>query len=422
MGKTIAEKILESHLIDDAVRVEPGAVVRARVDIVLINDVNSTLAFRHFENMGGGAVAAPDKVVLVCDHFAPAPHASGARLAKDMRRFAAEKGIRHFFDAGKGGIEHTLLPEQGLIGPGDLITGGDSHTGTAGAFSTFATGMSWAGLAGIMMLDETWFRVPESMRIVLAGDKPKFVTGKDIILKVLQDFGGVAGGLYKSMEFAGPALGQFNMDERMAICNMVVEAGAKAGIVEPDEQTEQWAKAHCKRPYTVVLPDEDAQYESRHRIDVGALQPLVAKPYSPENVVPVGEIRGQRVDQVYMGNCANGTITDLRQIASILKGRKIAAGTRAIIVPATQKIYKQAMAEGLCEIFVDAGAAVTTPTCGACFGAHNGALDDGEVAVATINRNFRGRGGHPGAQVFLANSFVAAASAVAGEVIDPATL
>lgn len=421
MGKTIAQKILESHLVERGACVEPGMVVRACVDTVLINDVNSTLAFRHFENMGGGPVAAPDKVVLVCDHFAPAPHASGARLAKGMRRFAAEKGVEHFFDAGKGGIEHALLPEQGLIGPGDLVVGGDSHTGTAGAFGAFATGMSWAGLAGIMMLDETWFRVPESMRILLAGDKPRFVTGKDIILKLLQDLG-VAGALYKSMEFAGPALEHLNMDERMAICNMVVEAGAKAGIVEPDRQTEEWAKASCKRPYTMVLADADARYESRHEVDLGSLRPLVAKPYSPDNVVAVDEVSGAHVDQVYMGNCANGTITDLRQIASILKGRKIAKGTRAIIVPGTQKIYRQAMAEGLCDIFVDAGAAVTTPTCGACFGAHNGALDDGEVAVATINRNFKGRGGHAGAQVFLANSYVAAAAAVVGEIIDPAKL
>ena len=421
MGKTIAEKILEAHLLDDKMRVEPGAIIRASVDVVLINDVNSTLAFRHFANMGGGPVAAPDKVVLVCDHFAPAPHSSGARLAKDMRHFAATKGLKHFFDVGKGGIEHTLLPEQGLIGPGDLIVGGDSHTGTAGAFSLFATGMSWAGLAGIMMLDETWFRVPESMHIALFGEKPKFVTGKDVILKVLQDIG-VAGGLYMSMEFAGPGLRQFNMDERMAICNMVVEAGAKVGIVEPDAQTNEWAITHCKRPYTLIMPDADAQYQLRHKIDLNAMRPLVAKPYSPENVVAVDEIKGVRVDQVYMGNCANGTITDLRQIASILKGRKVAKGTRAIVVPATQEIYKQAMSEGLCEIFVDAGVAVTTPTCGACFGAHNGALDDGEVAVATINRNFKGRAGHPGAQVFLANSYVAAAAAVAGEVIDPATL
>jgi 3-isopropylmalate/(R)-2-methylmalate dehydratase large subunit len=421
MGQTIAEKILESHAIEDNARIEPGHIVRARVDLVLLNDVNGPVAFRHFENMGGGDVVCPDKVVLVCDHFAPAPNAAGARLIGDMRRFAKAKGIKNFFDVGKGGIEHTLAPEQGLVGPGDLIGGGDSHTGTAGAFGAFGTGMSWAGMAAIMILDETWFKVPASMRFNLHGKKPKYVTGKDIILKALQEIG-VAGGLYKSMEFGGPGVAEFNIDERMAICNMLVEAGAKTGMVEPDAQTEAWAKEYCKRPYKIVKADADAQYESRYDFDLATLKPLVAKPYSPENVVPVDEIQGVHVDQVYMGNCANGTITDLRQIAGILKGRKIADGTRAVIVPATQKIYLQAMAEGLIAQFIDAGAAVSTPTCGACFGGHNGALDDGEVGFATINRNFKGRAGHAGSQVYLGNSYLAAASAVAGEIIDPAKL
>jgi 3-isopropylmalate/(R)-2-methylmalate dehydratase large subunit len=421
MGKTIAEKILASHALEAREAIEPGTIVRAWVDLILLNDVNGPIAFRHFENMGGGPVAAPDKVALVCDHFAPAPNAPAARLIGDMRRFAEAKGIRNFFDVGKGGIEHTLAPEQGLIGPGHLIAGGDSHTGTAGAFSAFGTGMSWAGMAALMMLDETWFRVPQSMRFNVTGRKPAFVTGKDVILKILQDIG-VAGALYKSMEFAGPGLAQLNIDERMGVCNMVVEAGAKTGVFEPDEQTAIWAEQHCKREYALVRADADAQYESRHEIDLARMRPLVAKPYSPENVVPVEEIKGVRVNQVYMGNCANGTITDLRQIASVLKGRKVAPATRAVIVPATQKVYLQAMHEGLIEQFIEAGAAVTTPTCGACFGGHNGALDDGEVAVATINRNFKGRAGHAGAQVYLSNSFVAAASAVAGEIIDPAAL
>lgn len=420
MGKTIAEKILESHALE-AGTIEPGAIVRAWVDLILLNDVNGPIAFRHFENMGGGPVAAPDKVALVCDHFAPAPNAPAARLIGDMRRFAESKGVKNFFDVGKGGIEHTLAPEQGLIGPGHLIAGGDSHTGTAGAFSAFGTGMSWAGMAALMMLDETWFRVPESMRFTISGKKPEYVTGKDVILKILQDIG-VAGALYKSMEFAGPGLAELNIDERMGVCNMVVEAGAKTGIFEPDGETAAWAKQHCKREYALVRADADAQYEVRHEIDLSRIRPLVAKPYSPENVVPVDEIKGVRVNQVYMGNCANGTITDLRQIASVLKGRKVARGTRAVIVPATQKVYVQAMHEGLIEQFIEAGAAVTTPTCGACFGGHNGALDDGEVAVATINRNFKGRAGHAGAQVYLSNSFVAAATAVAGEIIDPAVL
>ncbi len=421
MGMTIAEKILASHALDDAARAQPGNILRARVDLVLLNDANGPVAIRHFENMGGGAVASPDNLAMVCDHFAPAPNAAAARMLGDMRRFAAAKGIKHFYDAGKGGIEHTLIPEQGLIGPGDLIAGGDSHTGTAGAFGAFGTGMSWAGMAAIMVLDETWFRVPESMRFNLHGAKPAHVTGKDIILKVLQDIG-VDGGLYKSIEFAGAGVASFNIDERMAICNMLVEAGAKTGMVEPDDITAEWAKTHCKRKYTLVRADADANYESRHDIDLTRLRPLVAKPYSPANVVAVDEIRGVHVDQVYMGNCANGTLTDLRQIAGILKGRRIAHGTRAIVVPATQKIYLEAMAEGLIETFITAGAAVSTPTCGACFGGHNGALDDGEVAFATVNRNFKGRAGHAGSQVYLGNSYVAAAAAVAGEIIDPAKL
>lgn len=421
MGKTIAEKILAAHVIDDKQRVITGEIVRARVDLCLLNDINGPGAFIHFDKMRIKRVASPDKLALVVDHFAPAPNAQGARLGVNMRKFAAEKGIRHFYDLGKGGIEHTLIPEEGLVGPGDIIVGGDSHTTTAGAFGAFGTGMSWAGIAAILALDETWFKVPQSMRFHLHGDKPRFVTGKDVILKIMQDIS-ASGALYKSMEFGGPSVLQLNMDERMAICNMALEAGAKTGIVEPDTITEEWARANCKRPYTVVKADADAEYESRHDVNLSGIRPMVAKPYSPDNVSAVDEIKGVGVDQVYMGNCANGTITDLRQIASVLKGRKVAPGTRAIIVPATQKVYLQAMAEGLIEQFIDAGAAVTTPTCGACFGGHNGALDDGEVAVATINRNFKGRAGHAGAQVYLANSYVAAAAAVAGEIIDPAKL
>jgi len=421
MAKTSAEKILEAHLIDDRDRVEPGEVVRAKVDFVLLNDANGPVVFRHFANMGAKKIANVENVALVCDHFAPAPSAAGARMLGDMRRFAKDKGVELFFDVGKGGIEHTLIPELGLIGPGDLVAGGDSHTGTAGAFNAFGTGMSWAGMAGIMALDETWFRVPESMRFVLEGKKSNFTTGKDVILKILQDIG-VDGALYRSMEFGGPGLDQFNIDERMAICNMVVEAGAKTGIVDGDDITESWARDTCKKKYKITNPDPGAEYYSNHYYDLSELRPMIAKPYSPENVVDVNEIKNVHIDQVYMGNCANGTISDLRQIASILKGRKIAKGTRAIIVPATQKIYQQAITEGLIDHFIASGAAVSMPTCGACFGGHNGALDDGEVAFATINRNFKGRGGHAGAQVYLGNSYVAAATAVAGEIIDPAKL
>jgi 3-isopropylmalate/(R)-2-methylmalate dehydratase large subunit len=421
MAQTIAEKILRDHSIEPKDEVRPDEFIRARVDLTLLNDVNGPAAFRHFEAMGGDQVASPDKLALVCDHFAPAPTAAGAGLLRSMRRFAEEKGIRNFFDAGKGGIEHTLVPQQGLIGPGDLIAGGDSHTCTAGAFNAFGAGMSWAGMAGIMVLDETWFRVPHSMRFQVSGTKSPYVTGKDVILQILQDIG-VDGALYMSMEFGGESMSQLNIDERMAICNMAVEAGAKTAVIEADDLTAEWAKQHCKRDYKLVRPDAGAEYFSRHAIDLGRLRPMVAKPSSPGNVVPVDAIRGVRVDQVYMGNCANGTITDLRQIASILNGRKVARGTRAIVVPATQKVYLQAMAEGLIEQIIDAGVAVSTPTCGACFGGHNGALAEGEIGVATINRNFRGRAGHASAQMYLCNSYVAAATAVAGEIIDPTEL
>jgi 3-isopropylmalate/(R)-2-methylmalate dehydratase large subunit len=421
MPQTIAEKILRNHSREERDEVHPGEFIRARVDLTLLNDVNGPAAFRHFEAMGGTKVSSPDKLALVCDHFAPAPSAAGAQLLSSMRRFAQEKGIENFFDAGKGGIEHTLVPQQGLIGPGDLIAGGDSHTCTAGAFSAFGAGMSWAGMAAIMILDETWFKVPESIRFNVTGKKSGFVTGKDIILQILQKIG-VDGALYMSMEFGGPSMASLNIDERMAICNMAVEAGGKTAIIEPDELTADWAKQHCKRRYELIKPDPGAHYAAHHEINLSLMRPMIAKPPSPGNVVPVEEVEGIHVDQVYMGNCANGTITDLRQIASILKGRKLANGTRAVIVPATQKVYLQAISEGLIEHFIRAGAAVSTPTCGACFGGHNGALSDGEIGVATINRNFRGRAGHAGAQMYLCNSYVAAATAVAGEIIDPAKL
>ncbi|HEY4737747.1 MAG TPA: 3-isopropylmalate dehydratase large subunit [Xanthobacteraceae bacterium] len=421
MPQTIAEKILRNHSLEARDEVRPGEFIRARVDLTLLNDVNGPAAFRHFEAMGGTRVASPERLALVCDHFAPAPTAAGAQLLRSMRRFARDKGIENFFDAGKGGIEHTLVPQEGLIGPGNLIAGGDSHTCTAGAFSAFGAGMSWAGMAAIMILDETWFKVPESIRFNITGQKASFVTGKDVILQILQQ-NGVDGALYMSMEFGGPGMADLTIDERMAMCNMAVEAGAKTAIVEPDALTAEWAKQYGKRKYQLITADNDAHYSQHHEIDLSRMRPMVAKPPSPGNVVPVEEVAGVRVDQVYMGNCANGTITDLRQIASILKGRKIARGTRAIVVPATQKVYAQAIVEGLVEQFIDAGAAVSTPTCGACFGGHNGALADGEVGVATINRNFRGRAGHAGAQMYLCNSYVAAAAAVAGEIIDPAKL
>jgi 3-isopropylmalate/(R)-2-methylmalate dehydratase large subunit len=419
MGQTMAEKILERHAISG--QIEPGRIIRARVDCVLLNDVSGPLSFKQFYEMGATRVAEPERVVLVCDHFAPAPNLAAAHGLKAMRQFAEEQGIPHFYDVGQGGIEHTLLPERGLIAPGDLIIGGDSHTCTYGAFDAFGTGLGSTDIAAAMALGELWFMVPESMRFEFRGTKRPYVTGKDIILRVLQTIG-ADGATYQSMEFAGEGIASLNIDERMAVCNMAVEGGAKTGIVVPDAATDAWARTHVQRPYELVAPDPDAQYAATYTFDLADFGPMVAKPHSPANVVPVEEVAATHVDQVYIGNCANGTITDLRQAVAVLGGRKVARGTRAIVVPATQQVYQQALAEGLIDQLVAAGVAVSTPTCGACFGGHMGLLDEGEVAITTTNRNFRGRMGHAGARVYLANAYVAAAAAVAGEVVDPAAV
>jgi 3-isopropylmalate/(R)-2-methylmalate dehydratase large subunit len=418
MGQTMAEKILARHVISGDV--EPGRIIRARVDLALLNDVTGPLSFQQFHAMGATHVADPERVVLVCDHFAPAPSLAAAHGLKRMRQFADEQHIPHFFDVGQGGIEHTLLPERRLIAPGDLIIGGDSHTCTYGAFNAFGTGLGSTDIAAALALGELWFLVPESVRFIFHGAKRPYVTGKDIILRVLREIG-ADGATYQAMEFAGEGIASLSIDERMAVCNMAVEGGAKTGIVTPDAVTEAWAREHAApRPYELVAPDPDAQYTATYTFDLADFGPMVARPHSPANVAPLEEVAGTHVDQVYIGNCANGTMTDLRQAAALLGGRRIARGTRAIVVPATQRIYEQAMAEGLIAQFVEAGAAVSTPTCGACFGGHMGLLDEGEVAITTTNRNFRGRMGHAGAQVYLASASVAAAAAVAGEIVDPA--
>ncbi|MDI3299358.1 MAG: 3-isopropylmalate dehydratase large subunit [Bacillota bacterium] len=419
MGMTMAQKILAAHAVEGAERAEPGAILRARPDVVLLNDVSGPLAFRQFREMGAQRVADPEAVAIVCDHFAPAPTLAAAQSLGELRRFAREQGIPHFFEVGQGGIEHSLLPERGLVAPGRLVVGGDSHTCTYGAFGAFGTGLGSTDIAATLALGYLWFMVPESSLFLFHGRRRPYVTGKDVVLRVLQEIG-VDGATYQSMEFGGDGIEAMNMDERMAICNMAVEAGAKTGMVIPDQVTEEWARSRLPGPYRAVAPDPDARYAATYRFDLEEFGPLVARPHSPGNVAPLEEVAGTRVDQVYIGNCANGTLTDLRQAAAILGGRKVAPGTRAVVVPATQQIYRQALAEGLIDRFVEAGVAVSTPTCGACFGGHMGLLDDGEVAVATTNRNFRGRMGHAGARVYLANAYVAAAAAVAGEIVDPA--
>ncbi len=418
MGRTLAEKILARNALDgqDAV---PGQILRARVDRILLNDASGPLAFRQFRQMGATRVAVPESVVLVCDHFAPAPSMAAARSLRALRSFAAEQGIPHYFEVGQGGIEHTLLPERGLVSPGSLIIGGDSHSCTYGAFGAFGTGLGSTDIAAAMALGDLWFMVPETIRCDFTGGRRPFVTGKDIILRVLAKVG-ADGATYRSLEFGGDAIAAFNIDERMAVCNMAVEAGAKTGVVVPDEITAAWAADYVTGTCELITPDPDAVYLARYVFDLADLGPMVAKPPSPANVVPLEETVGIGVHQVYIGNCANGTMTDLRQAAHVLGGRTVARGTRVIVVPATQRIYRQALAEGIIDQLVEAGAAVSTPTCGACFGGHMGLLDEGEVAVATTNRNFRGRMGHPEASIYLANAYVAAAAAVAGEIVDPA--
>jgi 3-isopropylmalate/(R)-2-methylmalate dehydratase large subunit len=417
MGRTIAQKILEAHAVEGG-PVEPGAIVQARLDRVLLNDISGPMAFAQFERMGGRRVADPEKVVLVCDHFVPPSTLAAARALREMRAFARSQGISAFYDVGQGGIEHTLLPERGLVSPGALIIGGDSHTCTYGAFNAFGTGLGSTDIAAALALGSLWFMVPHSARVEVHGRPRPCVTGKDVILHLLGRIG-TDGATYQSLEFDGEGLAHLNVDERMAICNMAVEGGAKTGIMAFDAVTAEWARAVLPHPPQPVAPDPDARYTATYRIDLTSLEPLVAQPHSPAAVAPVTEAAGVRVDQVYIGNCANGTLTDLRQAALVLRGRRIAPRTRAIVVPATQRIYREALAEGLIDTFLEAGAVVSPPTCGACFGGHMGLLDDGEVAVATTNRNYRGRMGHAGARIYLANAYVAAAAAVAGELIDP---
>ncbi|QEC48402.1 3-isopropylmalate dehydratase large subunit [Baekduia soli] len=417
---TVAQKILAAHGVQD---LTPGAFGLARVDLVMTNDVSGSVALREFEKIGARRVFDPSRVALFADHFAPAKDVRSAQLVGRLRRFAREQGIEQYWEAGStpnGGIEHTVLAEEGLIAPGDFIPGGDSHSCTYGAFGAFGTGVGSTDIAAALALGELWVRVPQTIRVEYRGTAGPQVTGKDLILAYLAQ-SGVAGGTYAALEFAGPPIDATSIDERMALCNMAVEAGAKTGIVPADATTLAWlADKVTGRPLEPVLPDEGASYAGRAQIDLDGMRPLVARPPSPADVVPVDTVDRVRVDQVYVGNCANGTMTDLRQLCEVLGGRRVARGTRLIVVPASQRVYRQALKEGLLEQIVEAGGAISMPTCGACFGGHMGILDAGEVAVATTNRNFRGRMGHADSAVYLANAYVAGAAAVSGELVDPA--
>lgn len=416
MGMTITEKILAAHA--GKSRVHPGDLIDAKVDFILANDITAPVAIKEFEKIGVGRVFDRDRIALVPDHFTPNRDLAAAEQCAGMRRFAREQELTNYFEVGRMGIEHALLPEQGLVVPGDVVIGADSHTCTYGALGAFSTGVGSTDVAAAMATGKTWFKVPATLKFVYRGKMRKWVTGKDLILHTIGLIG-VDGALYKAMEFAGEVISKLSMDGRMTMCNMVIEAGAKNGVVEADESTLVYVRERAKRNGMVYEADKDAEYERIIEIDVTDLEPQVAFPHLPSNVRAVREAGEVAIDQVVIGSCTNGRMEDLRLAAQVLKGRQVDAGVRAIIIPATQDIYRQAVREGLTETFVAAGAAVSTPTCGPCLGGHMGVLAEGERAVATTNRNFVGRMGHPKSEVYLAGAPVAAASAVLGRIGSP---
>ena len=417
MPMTITEKIIAAHSGQGAVR--PGDFVFADVDIALGNDITAPIAIREFEEAGIPRVWDPKRVALVPDHFTPAKDIASAQQAKVLRDFAHKQNLTHYWEIGRMGVEHALLPEQGVVGPGDLVIGADSHTCTYGAIGAFAAGVGSTDLAAAMAIGKVWLRVPESVRFTFTGRRGQWVTGKDLILYTIGRIG-VSGALYRAMEFAGPVIRSLPMDDRLTMCNMAIEAGAKNGIIPPDEVTRAYVAGRLERPAVYQASDPHAAYVQTFEWDVSGLGPVVACPNLPENVKPVGDLKGVRVDQVVIGSCTNGRLSDLEVTARILKGRKVAEGVRCLIFPATPTIEREALRAGYIEIFLEAGAVVSPPTCGPCLGGHMGILAEGEVAVATTNRNFTGRMGHPLSQVYLASPAVAAASAVTGRITHPA--
>ena len=413
---TITEKILCEHT--DLAEVYPGVLINARVDIALGNDITAPIAIAAFRKAGGLKVFDRDKIALIPDHFTPNKDIDSAEQCKVVREFAREQEITHYYEVGEVGIEHALLPEQGIVLPGDLVIGADSHTCTYGALGAFATGVGSTDLAAAMLTGEVWFRVPETMKIVFHGEMKKWVSGKDLILHVIGLIG-VDGARYKAMEFNGETVKHLGMADRLTIANMVIEAGAKNGIFVPDEITRAYVDERAKRAYRFYDSDSDATYAEVLDVDISKIEPQVAFPHLPSNVRGISRVGDVKIDQVIIGSCTNGRIEDLRIAAGILKGRKAAPYVRLIVMPATQAIYKMALREGLMEVFIDANAVIGPPSCGACLGGHMGVLASGERAVATTNRNFVGRMGHPGSEVYLAGPAVAAASAVLGRIAGP---
>lgn len=418
---TATEKVLALHSGKETVTA--GEWITAKIDLVLATDVSAALCIEVFERIGADDVFDRERIILVNDHFVPAKDIASANLSKAMREFAKKYDIPSYFEIGRSGISHSLLPEQGLVLPGDFLLGADSHTCTAGAVGAFATGMGATSVASAWALGETWLKVPETIRVLYNGVPSKWVVGKDLILRFLQD-SGVYGGNYMALEFGGTGMPQLKISDRMTLCNMAVEAGCKNGIVPFDEITEEYVRPRAQRPYTPIQPDPDASYKQIYEYDVSSLGPLVACPHSPSNVRPVEELakRNIRVDQVMIGSCTNGSIDDLRMAHRLLKGNKVHPAVRMIIIPATQLVYLQALREGLMDDFVEAGAVVSTSTCGPCLGGHMGVLGEGEVALTTTSRNFESRMGAQSSQSYLANPAVAAATAILGRIADPSEL
>jgi 3-isopropylmalate/(R)-2-methylmalate dehydratase large subunit len=419
MGMTITEKILARHADTDEVR--PGMLLNARVDIALGNDITAPIAIDVFRKAGGKKVFDRDRVVLVPDHFSPNKDIQSAEQCKIMQEFAYEQQISHYFEVGEAGVEHALLPEQGIVGPGDLVVGADSHTCTYGAVGAFATGVGSTDLAAAMLTGELWFKVPETIKFIYHGKRRPWVGGKDLILHTIGRIG-VDGALYRAMEFTGETIAGLPMADRLTMANMAIEAGGKNGIFIPDAITEAYMKGRAERKYEFYTSDSDAVYHSVIDIEAAAIEPQVSFPHLPSNARGISTVGDVRIDQSIIGSCTNGRIEDLRIAAEILKGRHVARGTRLIIIPATPTVYRQAMHEGLFDIFLDAGAVISLPTCGPCLGGYMGILAKGERSIATTNRNFVGRMGHPGSEVYLAGPAVAAATAVAGRLAGPEQL
>lgn len=419
MEMTITDKILANHCGKKAV--EPGELIKAKVDLILANDITAPIAIKEFRKVSARKVFDADRIALVPDHFAPNKDINSAEQCKMLREFAKEQSITHYFEQGRVGIEHALLPQEGLVLPGDLVIGADSHTCTYGALGAFSTGVGSTDVAAAMIVGETWLRVPESMKFIYYGKLNRWVSGKDLILYTIGDIG-VDGARYRAMEFTGEVIEKLPMAGRFTMCNMAIEAGGKNGIIAPDATTKAYVEKRAKKRYKFYKSDKDAKYVGVREYDCSKIEPQVAFPHLPSNTRGISEVNNIPIDQVVIGSCTNGWIEDLRIAAKVIKGKKVAPYTRMIVFPATQEIYRQAIKEGLIDIFIKAEAVVAPPTCGPCLGGHMGVLAKGERAIATTNRNFVGRMGHSESEVYLSNPAIAAASAVLGRIGSPEEL